>query len=117
MSSLLDGLEADDREKVSSGLGALLVGYYDAGRLRSAGKVGTGFDDRRLRQLRNQLNGLERESAPFSGSIREPRVHWVEAELVAQIGFTEWTGDGKLRHPRFQGLRNDNAAQEVVREG
>jgi bifunctional non-homologous end joining protein LigD len=97
-------------------LGALLVGYYDDGRLRYAGKVGTGFDRETLRSLGKQLRARRRDDSPFSETIRERGVTWVEPELVAQIGFAEWTGDGRLRHPRFLGLREDKAAREVLRE-
>ena len=98
--------------------GALLLGYYDDDQLRYAGKVGTGFDDRTLASLGKRLRELERESSPFSdpGSIRERGVHWVGPELVAQLGFSEWTAAGRLRHPRFLGLRDDKPAREVVRE-
>ncbi len=98
------------------GFGALLLGYYEGGRLRYAGKVGTGWDDAALRQLAARLERLERESAPFEPAPREPGVHWVTPRLVAEIGFTEWTADGKLRHPRFLGLRSDKTAREVRRE-
>ncbi|GAA4838121.1 non-homologous end-joining DNA ligase [Saccharopolyspora rosea] len=98
------------------GFGALLVGYYQGSRLRYAGKVGTGYDERTLRDLRRRLDGLAREDPPFADEVGERGAHWVRPELVAQIGFTEWTDDGKLRHPRFSGLRNDKRPQDVVRE-
>jgi bifunctional non-homologous end joining protein LigD len=97
-------------------LGALLVGYFEDGRLRYAGKVGTGFDRPTLRSLGEQLRALRRDDSPFTDGIRERGVTWVQPELVAQIGFAEWTGDGRLRHPRFLGLREDKAARDVVRE-
>jgi bifunctional non-homologous end joining protein LigD len=99
--------------------GALLLGYYRDGRLEYAGKVGTGFDTETLHSLGTQLRALERNDPPFAHpqAIRERGVSWVQPELVAQIGFTEWTRDGRLRHPRFLGLREDKAAAEVVREG
>jgi DNA ligase D-like protein (predicted ligase) len=99
-------------------LGALLLGTYDGDRLRYAGKVGTGFDQATLRDLGARLRDLERPDPPFADAdaIRERGVTWVEPELVAQVGFTEWTGAGRLRHPRFLGLRDDKAAREVVRE-
>ncbi len=96
--------------------GALLVGYYERGRLRYAGKVGTGYSDATLRDLRARMDALARDSSPFADPVRERATHWVRPELVAQIGFTEWTVDGKLRHPRFVGLRFDKAAADVVRE-
>lgn len=99
--------------------GALLLGYYRDGRLEYAGKVGTGFDTELLHSLGAQLRQLKRDDAPFSdpSAIKERNVTWVEPELVAEIGFTEWTRDHRLRHPRFLGLRDDKAASEVVREG
>jgi bifunctional non-homologous end joining protein LigD len=98
-------------------LGALLVGYYAPdGSLRYAGKVGTGFDRATLRELAGLLGPLRRDDSPFAETIKERDVTWVEPELVAQIGFSEWTGAGRLRHPRFLGLRDDKAAREVVRE-
>jgi bifunctional non-homologous end joining protein LigD len=99
-----------------SGLGALLLGHFDAGRLRYAGKVGTGFTRETLADLVAGLEPLRRERSPFADDVREPHVTWVEPQLVAQVGFSEWTRDGRLRHPRFLGLREDKAAAEVVRE-
>jgi DNA ligase D-like protein (predicted ligase) len=97
--------------------GALLVGYFEDDRLSYAGKVGTGFDQETLRELGGRLRGLERDDPPFHDVHPIPRgTHWVEPKLVAQIAFTEWTRDGRLRHPRFLGLRTDKPAREVVRE-
>ncbi|MFI1731514.1 non-homologous end-joining DNA ligase [Streptomyces acidicola] len=101
------------------GFGALLLGHYDGGpggRLRYAGKVGTGFDHRTLMELHRRLEDIRRPTSPFADRVREPRPRWAEPELVAQVAFTEWTRDGMLRHPRFLGLRDDKAATEVVRE-
>lgn len=100
------------------GFGALLVGYYDGDALRYAGKVGTGFDDETLRRMRDRLERLGRKTSPFAdpGDASGQGVHWVTPKLVAEVGFTEWTDDGKLRHPRFVGLRDDKAAEDVVRE-
>ena len=105
-----------DPEGSRVGLGALLVGYYEDGRLRYAGKVGTGFDTATLRSLRSRLDRLEQPSSPFSEPVRERRAHWVRPELVAEVAFTEWTAEGRMRHPRFLGLRWDKPAREVVRE-
>ncbi len=97
--------------------GALLVGYYEEDELRYAGKVGTGFDRATLESLGRRLRELERDDPPFAHVHPIPRgTHWVEPELVAQIGFSEWTRDGRLRHPRYLGLRDDKPAGEVVRE-
>jgi bifunctional non-homologous end joining protein LigD len=99
------------------GLGALLVGYYDdQHRLRYAGKVGTGFTNELLRTLHQELAALEVPASPFFDAVREPRVHWVQPELVGEVAFSEWTADGRLRHPSFQGLRPDKAPAEVRRE-
>jgi bifunctional non-homologous end joining protein LigD len=100
------------------GLGALLVGYHEAGALRYAGKVGTGFDAVTLVSLRRRLEPLETAAPPFDDPVK-PRpagAHWVRPELVAQVGFAEWTAAGRMRQPRFLGLREDKAAGEVVRE-
>jgi bifunctional non-homologous end joining protein LigD len=97
-------------------LGALLLGYYDRDALRYAGKVGTGFTQATLRDLARRLGPLVRETSPFADEVRERNVTWVRPELVAQTGFSEWTRDGRLRHPRFLGLREDKPASEVVRE-
>jgi DNA ligase D-like protein (predicted ligase) len=97
--------------------GALLVGYNEDGLLRYAGKVGTGFDHGTLEELGRRLRELERDDPPFADVHPIPRgTHWVEPELVAQIGFSEWTRDGRLRHPRYLGLRDDKPAGDVVRE-
>jgi bifunctional non-homologous end joining protein LigD len=100
--------------------GALLVATRSdaSAPLRYAGKVGTGFDERTLRALHARLQPLERRGPPVerpsASSLRG--VHWVEPELVAEIAYTEWTGDGRLRHPIYVGLREDKTAAEVVRE-
>jgi DNA ligase D-like protein (predicted ligase) len=98
------------------GFGALLVGYYQGEDLRYAGKVGTGYAESLLRSLRSQLDAIEVRSRPFGETVTEQGAHWVEPRLVAQIGFSEWTDEGKLRHPRFLGLRQDKKAKDVVRE-
>jgi DNA ligase D-like protein (predicted ligase) len=97
--------------------GALLVGYHEDGELRYAGKVGTGFDRRTLRDLGRTLREIERHSPPFVDVHPvPPGTHWVEPRLVAQIGFGEWTRDGRLRHPRYLGLRDDKRPEDVIRE-
>jgi bifunctional non-homologous end joining protein LigD len=101
-----------------SGFGALLLGYYRGRKLVYAGKVGTGFDQDLLRRLGEKLARLEKPVSPFAEDGRPRRgVHWVKPKLIAQIGFTEWMGGGKLRHPRFLGLRNDKRPEDIVREG
>jgi len=96
--------------------GALLVGYYDDGALRYAGKVGTGFDAETLERLHARFRELEQASSPFADDVDEDEVTWVKPKLVGEFGFTEWTAYGKLRHPRFLGLRRDKEARDVVRE-
>jgi len=97
--------------------GALLVGYYERGALRYAGKVGTGYDAATLRELGARLRGLETPKPPFADARPIPRgTRWVRPELVAQIGFAEWTNDGRLRQARFLGLRDDKRPTDVVRE-
>ncbi|HXW78502.1 MAG TPA: hypothetical protein VEJ84_03335, partial [Acidimicrobiales bacterium] len=87
-----------------------------------AGKVGTGFTDATLRQLRRALLEIERPSSPFAspvtetGPVTESGPHWVEPTLVAEVSFSNWTRDGRLRHPSFLGLRPDKASRDVVRE-
>jgi bifunctional non-homologous end joining protein LigD len=98
------------------GFGALLLGYYEGDRLRYAGKVGTGWDTRTLRSLRAELDELEQREPPFVDVVRERGAHWVRPDFVAEIGFTEWTRDGMLRHPRYLGRRTDKRARDVVRE-
>jgi len=97
--------------------GALLVGYYEGGTLCYAGKVGSGFDHATLERLGDRLRELEVDGSPFA-SVRPvpPDSHWVAPELVVEVAFGEWTRDGRLRHPRFLGLRDDRAAADVVRE-
>jgi bifunctional non-homologous end joining protein LigD len=119
---VIGGFTEPTRSRV--GLGALVVGYYQDGDLVYAGKVGTGFTQARLRELRQRLDALETPDPPFRGddvrrAARGPggaAVHWVRPELVAEVAFSEWTADGKLRHPRFVGLRDDKPARDVVRE-
>jgi DNA ligase D-like protein (predicted ligase) len=97
--------------------GALLVGYYEGGLLRYAGKVGTGYSAERLTELGARLRKLETSESPFADARPIPRgTHWTRPKLVAQIGFAEWTAEGRLRQPRFLGLRDDKDPAEVVKE-
>ncbi|GAB3671481.1 non-homologous end-joining DNA ligase [Salinisphaera aquimarina] len=100
------------------GLGALLVGYYQNDALVYAGRVGTGFDDDELARLHRALAAAERQTSPFADppAGSGDGLHWVTPERVVEIGFNEWTVDGKLRHPRYLGERDDKAPQDVVRE-
>jgi DNA ligase D-like protein (predicted ligase) len=97
--------------------GALLLGYYDGGQLAYAGKVGTGFSVATLRDLGTRLRELHSDESPFGDAAPIARgTHWTRPELVAEIAFAEWTRDGRLRQPRFLGLRDDKPPREVVRE-
>lgn len=99
------------------GFGALLLGYYKDGRLLYAGRVGTGFDDRTLREISARLVSQKQRTSPFADkSGAEKGEHFVTPDLVCEVVFTEWTPDGKLRHPRYLGLRVDKPASEVTRE-
>src|SRR5262249_34677730 len=105
---------------------ALLLGYYDQnGRLPYPGKGGGGFNEATLAPPGQARRGLGRRVPPFDpGLLPRPSnggpprqgVHWVQPRLVAQVGFAEWTGAGQLRHPRYQGLRDDKDPADVVRE-
>ncbi|PYQ10067.1 MAG: DNA ligase D [Acidobacteria bacterium] len=107
-----------DPEGTRVGLGALLVGVYDGnGRLVYAGKVGTGYTEKVLQDLRRKLEAREQKTSPFTAGTGLPRnAHWVKPELVTEVAFTEWTSEGHLRHPTFRGLREDKPAAQVVRE-
>jgi ATP-dependent DNA ligase len=107
-----------DPQGARVGLGALLVGYYDARDFVFAGKVGTGFDTKLLRELRTRLDAIEVPSTPFTKAHGLPRLraHWTRPEVVVQVGFIEWTAHGKLRHPRLLGVHTGNDPRAVVRE-
>ena len=97
--------------------GALLVGYYEQGLLRYAGKVGTGYTSAILHDLGIRLRRLEAPQPAFVDARPIPKgTHWTRPELVAQIGFAEWTNDARLRQPRFFGLRDDKNPADVIRE-
>ena len=100
-------------------IGSLLLGVYAGDRLVYAGNVGTGFTEAMLAGLMRLLAPLERGSSPFSTPVpaRYPRgAHWAEPRLVGEVAFTEWTGDGSMRHPSWRGLRADKAPSDVHRE-
>jgi bifunctional non-homologous end joining protein LigD len=106
-----------DPQGTRVGFGALLVGYYENHEFRYAGKVGTGYNSRLLLALTERLTALRQDDSPFHGNPPARKsVHWVKPEMVVQIGFSEWTRDGRLRHPRFLGIRDDKRARQVVRE-
>lgn len=112
-------------------IGALLVGTYEGGELRYAGKVGSGYTAKTLRELGAKLGAIQRKTCPFADLPETPKrgthatrmtksemakMHWVSPTLVAQVRFTEWTRDGHLRHPVFLGLRPDKDPKDVIRE-
>ncbi|MBL8878303.1 MAG: DNA ligase D [Phycisphaerales bacterium] len=99
------------------GFGALLLGTYDSnGALHYRGRVGTGFNDHDLMTLGEALRSIEIDEPPFHNPPKVTRMHWVRPMLVAQVHFTEFTRDGRVRHPSFQGLREDKPPREVIRE-
>lgn len=104
-------------QKSRQHFGALLVGYYDKGKLRYAGKVGTGYTEKVLAMLGKKLTRLKRVTCPFVDYDESTKgVHWVKPELVAEFQFAQWTNAGKLRVGRYKGLRDDKAAKDVVKE-
>ena len=119
-----------DPEGARKYFGSVLVGYYEGRKLLYASKVGTGFDEKRLRALYRQFQELARPDCPFVNLPEAPNrsgrqgltasqmrfCHWVEPRLVCQVRFTEWTDDGHLRQPVFLGLREDKSPREVVKE-
>ncbi|HEX5059023.1 MAG TPA: non-homologous end-joining DNA ligase [Kofleriaceae bacterium] len=109
-----------DPEGARTHIGALLVGYYEGGALRYGGKVGTGFTMKDLVKIKQALSPLEVATSPFEPAPPRawtgPNRHWVSPTIVAEVAFSEWTNDGRLRHPSFQGLRADKPPNEIVRE-
>ena len=107
-----------DPQGVRTGLGALLLGYFENADFVFAGKVGTGFNTKLLTELRARLDALEIPQSPFDKATGLPRVraHWVRPEVVVDVAFIEWTVHGKLRHSRFIRVRHDKAPRDVVRE-
>jgi bifunctional non-homologous end joining protein LigD len=96
--------------------GALLLGVYSRNELLYAGKVGTGFDTEMLASLHGKFQPLVRSKSPFASDVRERNVKFLAPKLVAQLSFTEWTKDGKLRHPIYLGLRDDKKPRDVTRK-
>ena len=100
----------------SGEIGALLMGYYEDGELRYAGKVGTGFGQKDLDMLARRLAPLARTTSPFSGKQPQRAARFAEPELIAEIEFGEWTKERMLRHPSYKGLRQDKDVDEVALE-
>jgi bifunctional non-homologous end joining protein LigD len=108
-----------DPEGMRAGIGALLIGYYEGDRLVFCGKVGTGFTHKLALELRARLERIEQKTCPFTpppAGWLGRHAHWVKPELVCEVVFTEWTTDGKIRHPSFQGLRADKDPKQITRE-
>ncbi len=105
-----------DPQGTRTGFGSLLLGAYEKGKLVYAGNVGTGFNERALRELHSALKKLARKTSPFARGDVLRGAHWVEPRLVAQVRFAEWTRDGLVRQAAFLGLRTDKDAKDVVRE-
>ena len=108
-----------DPEGSRAGIGALLIGYFEGQRLVFSGKVGTGFSHKVALDLRRRLEAIAQSRCPFDPPPERAiakAAHWVTPKLVCEVVFTEWTGDGKIRHPSFQGLRADKKPSEVTRE-
>jgi len=107
----------NQRENASGdAIGAIALGYYEGGELLYAGRVGTGFTEESARQLLGQLRPLSRATSPFARAVPDPPSHYVEAVVVVDVEFFEWTEDGVLRHPSFKGVRPDHRANDVTRE-
>lgn len=101
------------------GFGSLILGVYDKGKLVYTGRVGTGFSIKQRLELQKKLDRISQREMPFAVKPKDPGLrdaHWARPELVAEVEFTEWTADGSIRHPSFQGLREDKKPSEIVRE-
>jgi bifunctional non-homologous end joining protein LigD len=106
-----------DPQGSRAGIGSLLLGIHDeAGHLRFAGAVGSGFDQKTLRAVKSALDAIATDATPFFDKPRDVRGHWVAPRLVAEVSFGEWTPDGRIRHSVFHGLRDDKDASAIGRE-
>lgn len=101
------------------GFGSLILGVYDKGKLVYSGRVGTGFSIKQRLELQKKLDRIAQRLMPFATKPKDPGLrdaHWAKPQLVGEVEFTEWTEEGSIRHPSFQGLREDKKAKDVVRE-
>jgi bifunctional non-homologous end joining protein LigD len=101
------------------GFGSLILGVYEKGKLVYSGRVGTGFSIKQRLELQKKLDHISQSSMPFAVKPKDPGLrdaHWAKPQLVAEVEFTEWTADGSIRHPSFQGLREDKKPSEILRE-
>jgi bifunctional non-homologous end joining protein LigD len=106
-------------KKAFPGFGALILGVYDKGKLVCAGRVGTGFSIKQRLEIQKKLDAIAQPSMPFAVKPKDPglrEAHWAKPKLVAEVEFTEWTADGSIRHPSFQGLREDKKPADIIRE-
>jgi bifunctional non-homologous end joining protein LigD len=106
-------------KKAFPGFGSLILGVYEKGRLSYSGRVGTGFSIKQRLEIQKKLDRISQASMPFVVKPKDPglrEAHWARPELVAEVEFAEWTADGLIRHPSFQGLREDKQPTEIVRE-
>jgi bifunctional non-homologous end joining protein LigD len=106
-------------KKAFPGFGSLVLGVYDQGKLIYAGRVGTGFSIKQRLEIQKKLDRISQASMAFATKPKDPGLrdaHWAKPQLVAEVEFTEWTADGSIRHPSFQGLREDKKPTQIVRE-
>lgn len=106
-------------KKGMPGFGSLILGVYEKGKLVYSGRVGTGFTEKQRVELKKKLDKISRKTSPFGLQPIDPdlrEAHWVHPKLVCEVAFTEWTSDGLIRHPSFQGLREDKRPEDVHRE-
>jgi bifunctional non-homologous end joining protein LigD len=106
-------------KKAFPGFGSLILGVYDHGKLIYSGRVGTGFSIKQRLELQKKLDRISQPAMPFAVKPKDPGLrdaHWAKPQLVGEVEFTEWTADGSIRHPSFQGLREDKKPADIVRE-
>jgi bifunctional non-homologous end joining protein LigD len=106
-------------DKGFPGFGSLVLSVYDNGKLIYAGRAGTGFTIKQRLELQKKLDQIVTAKSPIAQLPKDPalkNVVWVTPKLVGEVAFTEWTNDGSVRHPSFQGLREDKKAKDVIRE-
>jgi bifunctional non-homologous end joining protein LigD len=106
-------------KKAFPGFGSLVLGVYDKGKLVYSGRVGTGFSIKQRLEIQKKLDRISQPTMPFAVKPKDPGLrdaHWAKPQLVAEVEFTEWTADGSIRHPSFQGLREDKKPAEIIRE-
>jgi len=106
-------------KKAFPGFGSLILGVHEKGKLIYSGRVGTGFTIKQRLEIQKKLDRISQPAMPFAEKPKDPGLrdaHWAQLQLVAEVEFAEWTADGSIRHPSFQGLREDKKVAEIVRE-